>query len=162
MKNSPSRRRRAFTLVEIMVAIGISSVVMGVAYRFLAFGARSAGRSGQRSGNVDATSSGLLQLIRRVRYAEQLLEPGHGETSETLEYRNTTTGGWTVSAQEDGLVLEEKHGTTRKVLAPGVRKVEFTRDNHLMKVTFHFGEAESGTSYSTLLYTRGAWRPPGT
>ena len=110
---------------------------------------------------MDATNSGLMQLIRRIRFAEQVVSPSDGETSSTLEYQNLTTGGWTVSCDDGALVLKEKLGSDEKVLAPGIEKVEFKRDGFLIKVTFTFGSGEDARQYSTILYTRGARRPPG-
>jgi prepilin-type N-terminal cleavage/methylation domain-containing protein len=155
------RRRHGFTLIEILIALAIAGVVMGVAYRFVAFGARSAGRSGRRIGAVDSASSAFLQLAARLRYAEKLLEPGSGGTGENLEYYNNASGGWTLSVKEGNLVLQEKHGLTKKILAPGVTRVEFERDNFLVKTTLYFGQGQAARSFSSILYARGTRRPPG-
>lgn len=158
--------RRGLTLVEVCVAMLVMGVVMAGAYGFLAFGTRSAGRTGARVDAVETVSRAFLQVSRRLRWADTLTTPARGAEGDRLELSNLDTGAWVLSVVEgDGLVLQEAHGAGREVLSPGVSRVHFDRsslaEDGMIVLTLTHGTGPAARDYSTVLYLRGLGRRAG-
>lgn len=69
LSNKKKLRRRAFTLVEVMVACVIMAGFMAVVYRLFIGGSQSAGRAQWISGTVDQLRNGLTLLNREIKSA---------------------------------------------------------------------------------------------
>lgn len=150
------------TLIEVLVATAISTVVMAAAYSFFSFGGRAAARNEARSGSVDAFSSAIVQLFQRVRYAETVTSPAVGRSEPMLEFSSFDKGTWRVEVEDKNLVLKEAHGSAKEVLARGVHGVEFRRENspgpQVLEVRFSRGEGDLAKTARTVLYLRGTRR----
>jgi type II secretory pathway component PulJ len=150
------------TLIEVLVATAISTVVMVAAYSFFSFGGRAAARNEARSGSVDAFSSAVVQLFEKARYAETITSPAVGRSEGMLEFSSFDKGAWRVQVEDKNLVLQEAHGSQKEVLARGVHAVKFRRENspgpHVLEVTLTRGEGELAKEARTVLYLRGTRR----
>jgi prepilin-type N-terminal cleavage/methylation domain-containing protein len=88
-------RRRGWTLVEVVIAIGLVAILLGAAYGVfhLLFANRSrsnvAGLTRRSFVQKDA-KAGLRRLTYRLREAIQVLTPQPGKTSEELVFRDLT------------------------------------------------------------------------
>lgn len=150
------------TLVEVLIASTISTIVMIAAYQFFSFGGRAAARNEARSGSVDAFSSAVVQLFERVRYAETVTSPAVGRSEPMLEFSSMDEGTWRVLVEDGNLVLKEAHGSEQQVLARGVHGVQFRRENspgpHVLEVSFSRGKGDLQKKSRTVLYLRGTRR----
>ncbi len=157
-------RRPGYTLVEVLVAMAASSVVMYAAYQLVHLGSSSTRRGTARADSAEAAGSVLVQLGERIRYAADILEPGGGGVGGTLELSRIDTGAWTVSVDKQGdLVLAEKFGKGRKVLARGMRRIEFRRngsETDYLEVEVWPEGVDDSKGYRTGFFTRGTLRPP--
>lgn len=160
-----ARSRRGFTLIEVMVAAAVSSVVMYTAFSFLSFGSRTAKRTGARTGSTDSVGSAFLKVAAKARYAGRITSPAVGRTEDTFEFSDLSDGTWRIFVEGNQLVLQEAHGSGREVLARGFKAISFRRDtlldDHMVMVTFDTGLGAKAEPFETVIYTRGTRRPPG-
>lgn len=154
--------RPGFTLVEVLIAVAVSSVVLVGAYQLMSFGARTTGRAGERSDAVDAVGSAVVQLADRLRWCQDIVTPGVGGENPELEFGGVRTGAWTVAVKDGDLVLQEKHGTQKKVLARGVDGILFKRtgvEDDCVAVEMRVGDGPGARTYRTVIFARGTRRP---
>ena len=88
-------RRRGFTLVEVLVAVGLVSVLLGAAYGafHLLFANKSRNNLHgltRRSFVQKDAKSGLRRLSYRLREAIQILSPAGGTSATELHFRDLT------------------------------------------------------------------------
>ena len=155
-------RRPAFTLVEVLIAMAVSSVVIVGAYQLMSFGARTTGRASDRSDAVDAVGSAVVQLADRLRWCQDIVTPGVGGEADELEFGGVRTGAWRASVVDGDLVLREVHGSQKKVLAQGIDAIRFKRtgvEDDCVVIEMGVGEGPGARSYRTVIYARGTRRP---
>ena len=88
-----SRRRRAFTLLEVLIGLAISAVLMGVVYGLFHLFFWSRSRSNiigltRRSSIQKDAKSGIRRLTYRLREAIQILTPAAGTSASELTFRD--------------------------------------------------------------------------
>jgi len=154
-------RRRAFTLVEVLVAMSVMGLVMAGAYQLFFYGTRAAGTSTAAGEGVDVATSVFLQLSQHVRYAHRVTEPATGREGDRLVFSSVSTGEWAFTFEDGDLVLEQTFGPERQVLARGLSALRFHRPTDIqdfLEVELTVGTGSAAREYRTALYTRGAVR----
>lgn len=86
-------KRRGFTLAEVLVALAITSVVLGIIYGLFHFFFASKSRSNltgltRRSFIQKDAKAGVRRLTYRLREGTQILSPPAGTTGEELVFRD--------------------------------------------------------------------------
>jgi hypothetical protein len=141
-----------------MVAVAISGLVLTVAYQLLGLGLGAAGRVGRTTESMDALTGTVASVAAEARYARSIEEPIGAGASSVLELTHLETGAWRISRQDGAVILEEKLGFERRVLARGVDALWFQRDPEnarLLYITVGFGPPDGRRTYRTAVYLRG-------
>ncbi len=106
---SPNLRLRAWTLVEVLIAMGVGSVVLGTVMSLSLFGTRSSMALANYS-DLDAKSRLALDLIsREIRQATAVIGSQNSSTTKSLTLTNSfqgTTTRFSWSADTRALTLE--------------------------------------------------------
>lgn len=153
--------RRGATLVEVMVAIGISTMIMTVAYNLFSFGTRTAKRAGGSADVSEVVSLALIRLRDEVGTSADIKVPASGATSKTLEFLRGEDATFVLGVEEDRLVLKEKFGSKVQRLGVFPGEVEFSREGlpeRLLEVRFRHGSSEDAVELRTVIYLRGLLR----
>jgi prepilin-type N-terminal cleavage/methylation domain-containing protein len=70
-----ARQESGFSLIELMVAITLSGVVLGIAFTGLASTARTAPKETERAKAISEAQVGLARMVRELRQAYDLVSP---------------------------------------------------------------------------------------
>ena len=141
-------RRRGFTLVEILIAAGLSTMVIGGAW--MLFGTLMGGGNNKASAiHLTAESflrqealTGIRALTRRLQESIQILEPQPGRSSSTLIFKDLINERTVLTIQNGALVGLDGEGAmepqrtltangkafnpTRPIKIPGCSEALFT------------------------------------
>jgi prepilin-type N-terminal cleavage/methylation domain-containing protein len=168
------RRQDGFTLVEVIVAIGVASLVIAAAWQMFSV---IMGKKGGPSGAVSLTAESFLRqegidaigvLTRRLQEGIQVIEPKAGKSGPTLEFRDILNDHIKLEVKTGGLVAigpkgEEKNpepltGTgkpfypTKPIRVPGCKEAQFTAISPtclVMRLTFQ----DEGGNRATIVNT---------
>ena len=88
-------RRRAFTLAEVLVGLGLTAVILGIVYGIFHFFFMSRSRSNltgltRRSFIQKDAKAGVRRLTYRLREGTQVISPPSGTTADELVFRDIT------------------------------------------------------------------------
>jgi prepilin-type N-terminal cleavage/methylation domain-containing protein len=119
------RQCRGFTLVEVIVALGVSTLVVGMAWSiFSVVMGKKDGASGVVSLTADSflrqdALQGIQSLTRRLQESIQIVEPKPGQPADKLVFRDILNQEITVQANNNELITagpaeEQKMGRTLK------------------------------------------------
>jgi prepilin-type N-terminal cleavage/methylation domain-containing protein len=148
-------RRLGVTLVELLIAVAVSSVVLGGAYQLLGLGGSASERSARGEAAVDA-SRAFLQLAPHLRFARAVALP----SPDRLELDGRDGEAWTITLEGDELLLTEAHGPGREVLAGGISEVTFFlgEEPPWLEVVLTVGQGPGRSRYQTGYYLKGRLR----
>jgi competence protein ComGC len=126
----PHRRRDclAFTLVEMLIAVGIATIVLGLAMTLYLFGLRSFGAIGNYTSMDSKSRQALDFTLREIRQASSVLAFQTNGTTRwlTVAYTNTppsiSTFTWDSST---GLFTWDKTGQPTRTLLTGCTSWSF-------------------------------------
>ncbi len=131
------RHQRGFTLIELIVAMGIMAVIGGLLHSFLfqAISARSDG--GAKGELVTATTISTRWLVRDIHRAETTDIPdGSGTVSVASFFWSDGGGAHTCTYQLVGSGLQRTCDTVANELTTGFSNLLFSRNGDLVLVSF--------------------------
>ena len=114
--------RVAFTLIEMIVALAVGTIVLGLAWSFFS---TMMGKKGGPPGLVAGTADSFLRqdgidgisaMTRRLQEAIQVLEPKPGQTSSKIIFRDLLNDQITIEVKAGGLVSAGANGDEREAV----------------------------------------------
>lgn len=169
------RRRRALTLMEMLVAFSMFLMMVTLVFGITGFTSRAAGVAEPNADLQSATQKALLTFLRQLEESIEFLRPTSGGTLTYFIARSKTNEIHTAYQEEDSvatvkagrkiyrLVLYRHHPvdpavSSREVLIENVERLTFTsRSPGLLQV--HLKLHEAGRSYTLLTTVRARGIP---
>ena len=154
-------KRRAFTLVEIMVTLAVFSALVMVLHSFMRFSTATQGRLSRRGTALDEAHRGLLVLIEHLQRSPYVETPGFGDMSKQIVFQDRQRKTWVVAAEDGDLVMKEKFGTGRRRIVQGLKKLQVYREHRdLLYLEMSVAVGREGFSLTTAVYLRRCHAEP--
>ncbi len=153
--------RGGFTLVELLVATGISGLVLGLVYAMFSAALGGAAAAGRAADEAETVLSATAALAARLRYAERIDEPRSGGEASGIRLANLDEGEVRLALEAGELVETRTLGLGRKVLATGLADLRIGRKDrnpHLVQIDLAIPRGRRQVWYRTFVYARGTRR----
>lgn len=153
-------RPRAFTLVEILVALAVMGALSLVLHRFLRFSTASHRRSSHRGLILDEAQRVFLHLCDALPRATVVERPAFGDSGNELVYTDGEGRSWQLRLLEGKLLRRESFGLKEDCIAEGISSFRLQRESQdLLLLLMGLAQGKEEMTFRSCFYLRAARRP---
>lgn len=154
------KRRSAFTLVEVLVALAVMGALGLVLHQFLRFTTASSRRSTSRGTLLDGATKVFLHLSHDLQRSPAVECPSPGDVTQELVYQDAQRVSWKLSLEKGILVRSSRMGVKRETVSENVEDLVFRRESRsLLSVELLLHHGKEHSLFRSAFYLRAASRP---